>query len=181
MANRESKLAHDATHKGYFERNGTVLGIGERVGNTATEQILVNLQLLGLARRDLAGLQAFVESVARALGVEIPASTPIVGRDAFRTATGVHAAALVKATQLGDQEVIDRLYSGVPAAWLGRRQEIEIGPLSGAANVTHFLRRHDLPEDPDLMARILAAAKSSQRVLSEDEVLAIVRREGVGR
>ena len=161
--------------------HGTVLGIGERVGNTATEQILVNLQLLGLAQRDLTGLPALVETVAGALGVEIPASTAVVGRDAFRTATGVHAAALVKARQVGDAELADRIYSGVPAGWLGREQEIEIGPLSGSANVIHFLRAHGLPEDPQLIAKVVATAKASRRVLSEDEVLAALERAEVER
>ncbi len=131
---------------------------------------------MGLARRDLTGLPALVETVAGALGVEIPSSTAVVGRDAFRTATGVHAAALVKALRLGDPEPVDRIYSGVPAGWLGREQEIEIGPLSGTANVVHFLQTHDLPEDSRLIADILATAKASHRVLSEDEVLAVVER-----
>jgi 2-isopropylmalate synthase len=170
-----------AIEAGATRVHGTVLGIGERVGNTATEQILVNLQLLGLADRDLTGLPALVDTVAAALGVEIPASTAIVGRDAFRTATGVHAAALVKALQLGRPELVDRIYSGVPAGWLGRRQEIEIGPLSGAANVVHFLRAHDLPEHPGLIADVLATAKASQRILREPEVLAVVARAGGGR
>lgn len=156
--------------------HGTMLGIGERVGNTATEQILVNLQLLGLAERDLIGLPALVATVAGSLGVEIPPSTAIVGRDAFRTAAGVHAAALVKALSLDDPQLVDSVYSGVPARWLGREQEIEIGPLSGKANVIHFLRTHDLPEDPALIADVLLAAKASQRVLGEDEVLLVISR-----
>ncbi len=176
MANTLAAIQAGATRV-----HGTVLGIGERVGNTATEQILVNLELLGLAKRDLEGLPALVETVAAALGVEIPSSTAVVGRDAFRTATGVHAAALFKAERLGDPELVDQIYSGVPARRLGRRQEIEIGPLSGTANVIHFLRAHDLPEDPQLIADILATAKGSPRVLSEDEVLAVVEEAGVER
>jgi 2-isopropylmalate synthase len=151
--------------------HSTVLGIGERVGNTATEEVLVNLQLLGLGDRDLSKLPALVETVAAALGVAIPASQPIVGRDAFRTASGVHAAAVAKAQRRGETWVEDRVYSGVPASWLGRRQEIEIGPLSGSSNVTHFLRMHGLAVDSERIARVLETAKASQRVLTEREVL----------
>jgi len=154
--------------------HGTALGIGERVGNTATEEILVNLALLGLRDCDLASLPRYVETVADALGVAIPTSQPIVGRDAFRTATGVHAAAVVKARRAGDDWLADRVYSGVPASWLGRSQEIEIGPLSGRSNVIHFLRAHGRDEDPDVVGAVLAAAKESRRVLTEKEVLTIL-------
>ncbi len=154
--------------------HATVLGIGERVGNTATEQVLVNLQLLELADRDLSRLPKLVETVAEALGVPVPPSAPIVGRDAFRTAAGVHAAAVLKAGLRGEAWLEDRVYSGVPARWLGRRQEIEVGPLSGAANVRHFLRAHGLTEEPGRVERLLAAAKGSRRVLSARELLDLV-------
>jgi 2-isopropylmalate synthase len=154
--------------------HATVLGIGERVGNTATEQVLVNLQLLGLAERDLSRLPALVETVAEALGVAVAPSTPIVGRDAFRTAAGVHAAAVLKAGVRGEAWLEDRVYSGVPASWVGRRQAIEVGPLSGISNVRHFLRAHGLGESPAVIERLLAAAKASRRVLSERELLDLV-------
>ncbi|MFQ5506044.1 MAG: 2-isopropylmalate synthase, partial [Planctomycetota bacterium] len=163
-----------AIQAGATRVHGTVLGIGERVGNTATEEILVNLELLGLRHEDLSPLPAYVETVAEALGVTIPASAPIVGRDAFRTATGVHAAALIKARQRGDAWLADRVYSGVPAGWLGRQQEIEVGPLSGSSNVIHFLRSHGIRENPAVIQAVLAAAKRSQRVLTESEVLAAI-------
>jgi isopropylmalate/homocitrate/citramalate synthase len=170
-----------AVEAGATRVHGTVLGIGERVGNTATEEIMVNLRMLGVLDRDLSRLPRFVETVAHALGVSIPPSTPIVGRDAFRTAAGVHAAAVVKACQRGEHWVADRVYSAVPASWLGRRQEIEIGPLSGKSNVRHFLRAHEMSDDPDGIVAVLAAAKASDRILTEGEVLALLRREGASR
>jgi 2-isopropylmalate synthase len=111
--------------------HGTALGVGERVGNTAMEQILVNLKLLGIRDDDLGALAEYVETVSLAVGVDIPVNTPIVGQDAFRTATGVHAAAVVKAQRKGDAWLADRIYSGVPAGWIGRHQEIVIGHMSG--------------------------------------------------
>lgn len=165
-----------AIEAGATRVHGTALGIGERVGNTSTEEILVNLRMLGLLDRDLSRLPGFVAAVADALGVSIPPSAPIVGRDAFRTAAGVHAAAVVKAMQRGEDGVADRVYSAVPASWLGRSQEIEVGPLSGRANVIHFMRTHGLREDPGHIAEVLAAAKSSRRVLSEAEVFRVLRR-----
>jgi 2-isopropylmalate synthase len=163
-----------ALQGGATRLHATALGVGERVGNTATEELLVNLKLLGLRDADLSRLAEYVDTVAAALGVEIPPSHPIVGRDAFRTASGVHAAAVAKALQRGDAWLAERVYSGVPASWLGREQGIEVGPLSGRWNVLHFLRRHGRREDPALVEALLARAKASARVLEERELLALV-------
>jgi 2-isopropylmalate synthase len=101
-------------------------------------------------------------------------NAPIVGRDAFRTATGVHAAAVVKAERRGEAWLADRVYSGVPASWVGRAQEIEIGHMSGASNVIYYLRARGLPHGPEVVEAVLAAAKQSERLLSEAEVLEAV-------
>jgi 2-isopropylmalate synthase len=157
--------------------HGAALGIGERCGNTPIELLLVNLQLMGLAERDLTSLPEYAGLVARALGVPIPPNYPIVGADAFRTATGVHAAAVIKAAQKGHTWLADRIYSGVPASSVGRRQGIEIGPMSGLSNVRYYLSERRLPCDDALCEAILTAAKRGNRVLAEREVLAIARRE----
>jgi len=165
-----------AIRAGASRVHGTALGIGERVGNTPMEELLVNLRLFGLRHDDLTRLPDYVATVSKATGVPIPANTPIVGADAFRTATGVHAAAVVKAQRKGDAWLADRVYSGVPASWIGRRQEIEIGHMSGASNVVFYLETRGLPHGPEVVEAVLAAAKSSQRLLREDEVLAAVHR-----
>ncbi len=159
-----------ALQAGATRVHGTALGIGERVGNTPMEQLLVNLKLLGVRSDDLTRLQEYVELVAEATGVPIPVNTPIVGRDAFRTATGVHAAAVVKALRKGDAWLADRVYSGVPASWIGRRQEIEIGHMSGASNVLHYLQSRGLPHENGVVQAVLQAAKRSERVLTDEEV-----------
>jgi 2-isopropylmalate synthase len=169
-----------AIEAGASRVHGTALGIGERVGNTPMEQLLVNLKLLGWRDDDLTPLTEYVETVSAAVGVPIPVNAPIVGRDAFRTATGVHAAAVIKAQRRGQDWLADRVYSGVPAGWVGRSQEIEIGHMSGGSNVQHFLREHGLPATRPVVDAVLAAAKASERLLAEDEIVAIVR-EALGR
>lgn len=150
------------------------LALGERVGNTPMELMLVNLQLMGVMERDLSKLAGYSEAVARATGIAIPPNFPVVGRDAFRTATGVHAAAIAKAFRRNDAELADAVYSGVPARMVGREQLIEIGPMSGRANVVHWLEKRGIPATPDLIERIFAAAKQSERILAEAEILALV-------
>jgi 2-isopropylmalate synthase len=154
--------------------HGTALGIGERVGNTPMEQLLVNLKLLGMRDDDLTCLPDYLHVVSQSTGIGIPISKPIIGRDAFRTATGVHAAAVIKAQRKGDAWLADRIYSGVPASWVGREQEIEIGPMSGLSNVTFYLSSRDLPDDHDLAQKVLKSAKKSNRTLTEEEILEIV-------
>lgn len=156
--------------------HGCILGIGERVGNAPLDLLLINLKLLGeLEGRDLSKLSALAQKVSRATRFDIPISYPVVGEDAFRTATGVHAAAIIKAQQKGDTFLADRIYSGVPAAMFGRRQEICVGHMSGASNVTFWLKERGIEPSEKLIDAILSAAKNSKHNLSDDEVMAIVR------
>lgn len=149
------------------------LALGERVGNTPMEAMLVNLRLLGLIDRDLSRLKEYSEIIARATDTVIPPNYPIVGRDAFRTATGVHAAAIAKAHKRGDPRLADAIYSGVPAHLFGLEQVIEVGPMSGRSNVAYWLAKRGIPAGDDAVDRILAAAKQSSRILTEDEILAL--------
>ena len=135
------------------------------------EQLLVNMKLLGLRDDDLTRLPDYVALVADATGVPMPVNMPIVGRDAFRTATGVHAAAVIKAQRRGHEWLSDLVYSGVPAHLIGRKQEIEVGPMSGNSNVVCYLTERGLPASPPAVAAVLQVAKQSNRVLSEQEIL----------
>jgi isopropylmalate/homocitrate/citramalate synthase len=147
--------------------------LGERVGNTPLELMLVNLRLMGLLNHDLSRLKEYCEKVAKATHTTIPPNYPVIGRDAFRTATGVHAAAIIKAYHKQDAALADAVYSGVPSHLFGLDQVIEIGPLSGKSNVLYWLERHGIPADDALVNRIFDAAKQSARVLTESEVQAL--------
>jgi len=157
--------------------HATGLGIGERVGNAQMELLLLNLKLLGqLDGQDLTKLLEYCQTIASAVHWDIPISYPLVGRDAFRTATGVHASAVIKAMAKGDTWLADRIYSGVPAGMIGRPQEICIGFMSGASNVNFWLSQRKIEADDLLVAEILKAAKTTDRIMTDDEVMAIVKR-----
>ena len=136
--------------------------------------MLVNLRLLGLIDHDLSKLQQYSETVARATHTPIPPNYPVVGRDAFRTATGVHAAAIIKALAQGRPALADAIYSGVPSHLFGLEQIIEIGPLSGRSNVIYWLEKRGIPASEELVDRIFAAAKQAERILTEPEIQAII-------
>ena len=149
------------------------LSLGERVGNTPMELMLVNLRLMGLFEHDLSRLKEYSEAVSHATHTPIPPNYPVVGRDAFRTATGVHAAAIVKAYKKNDRELADAIYSGVPSHLFGLEQIIEIGPLSGRSNVIYWLEKRGMEATDERVDRIFAAAKQAQRILTESEILAL--------
>ncbi len=165
-----------ALEAGAHRVHACALGIGERVGNTPMDQLLVNLQLLSWIDRDLSKLAEYCAAVSAATGVRIPDNYPIVGRDAFRTGTGVHAAAIIKARKKGDEWLADRVYSGVPASMIGRHQVIEVGPMSGLSNVQCWLEDRGLDPRPDLVDAIFRRAKESDHVLDDGEILEIVQR-----
>jgi len=157
--------------------HATALGIGERVGNTQMDQMLVNLKLMGVApweAQDLTNLKLYCEAVSRATGIPIPANYPVVGDDAFRTATGVHAAAVIKAYRKNNIELANAVYSGVPSHVFGLEQVIDIGPMSGKSNVLFWLERHGLSADEQVVDRIYRRAKASDHTLTEAEILECV-------
>jgi len=159
--------------------HATALGIGERVGNTQMDQMLLNLKLMGIppwADQDLTRLKEYCVAVSRATGVPIPANYPVVGEDAFRTATGVHAAAVIKAYKKNDIELANTVYSGVPSHVFGLEQVIDIGPMSGKSNVLFWLDRRGIPASDDVVESIYRRAKASDHTLSEAEVLECVER-----
>ena len=154
--------------------HGTALGIGERVGNTSMDQLLVNLQLMGYIDRDLSNLKRYCETVSTSTGVPIPISYPVVGRDAFRTATGVHASAVIKAFNKGDDWLADMVYSGVPAKMVNCEQTIEVGPMSGKSNVIFWLERNGIEPTKERVERIFDRAKQSDSVFTDEEIMRLV-------
>jgi 2-isopropylmalate synthase len=166
-----------ALDAGATRLHGAAIGIGERVGNTPMDLLLVNLVLMGYIQRDLSALVEYCEAVSTATGVPIPANYPVVGRDAFRTATGVHAAAVIKAFRMNDRQLVDAVYSGVPASMVGREQVVDVGPMSGRSNVMFWLEKRGLNASDEAIDRIFAKAKGSDVVLTEAEILAFLSPE----
>ena len=164
-----------AVEAGCDRIHACALGIGERCGNTPMDILLVNLKLAGRIPNDLSRLADYCRVVSDAVGVPIPANYPIVGEDAFRTGTGVHAAAVIKALNRQDHWLADRVYSGVPAGEFGLSQKIEVGPMSGISNVQYWLASHGRSLDDALVRAIFEKAKASNRVLDDEEIEAVVR------
>ena len=175
---RDLAIIHSlaAIEAGATRVHAAALGIGERVGNTPMDLLLVNLVLMGFLERDLTPLMPYCAAVSEACHVPIPDNYPVIGKDAFRTATGVHAAAVVKAWKTGDRALADAVYSAIPASLVGRTQQIEVGPMSGKSNVVFWLEQHGIPLSDPLVDRVFQRAKASTTVLTEQEILEEVYR-----
>lgn len=163
-----------AIQGGADQVHGSALGIGERVGNTPMDQLLVNLKLMGWIEKDLSRLGEYCAVASDACGWDIPQNYPVFGRDAFRTATGVHAAAVIKSYRKGDRELADLVYSGVPAGQFGLEQVVEIGPMSGKSNVIYWLEKRGIEASEDRVSRIYDYAKQASAVLTDDEIRRLV-------
>lgn len=156
--------------------HGSAAGIGERVGNAPMDLLMVNLKLMGWIDNDLTMLPQYVQHVARVTSTSLDDRYPVFGRDAFRTGTGVHAAAIIKAKKKGSEWLADRVYSGVPAGMFGLRQIIEVGPMCGLSNVVYWLDANGYPQDEALAREIFQLAKSTNRLLTDDELHSCARR-----
>src|SRR5437762_1103990 len=156
--------------------HGSAGGIGERVGNTPIDILMVNLKLMGWIANDLTQLADYVKFVSKGVHFPLPAAYPVFGRDAFRTGTGVHAAAIIKAKKKGSEWLADRVYSGVPAGMFGLQQLIEVGPMCGLSNVIYWIDAHGYPQEESLAKELFQLAKSTNRVLTDEELHSCARR-----
>jgi 2-isopropylmalate synthase len=160
-----------AMEAGASRLHATALGVGERTGNTEMDLLLVNLKLNGVINNDLTKLGDYCRTAHEAVGMPFPINYPVFGQDAFETGTGVHASAVIKALRKGDTWLANRVYSGVPADLFGLEQVIRIGPMSGKSNVTWFLEKRGYEPTEDAVQRVLERAKTTPRLLTDDEVL----------
>ncbi len=163
-----------AMDAGATRLHGAALGLGERVGNTPMDLLLVNLVLMGVRDDKLGTLDEYCRTAAEATGIPIPINYPVIGRDAYRTATGVHAAAVIKAFRKNDTVLADAVYAGVPASMVGREQVIEVGPMSGKSNVIYWLEKRGITATEALVDRIFATAKGATTVLTEQDIRSLL-------
>ena len=163
-----------ALEAGATRLHGAALGIGERCGNTPIDLLLVNLVMMGYRDQDLTSLGDYCRAVAKACDVRIAPNYPVIGADAFRTATGVHAAAVLKAFRKNDRALMDAVYAAVPATLVGRQQEIEVGPVSGRSNVIFWLESRGLPATDEIVDRIFAPPRPRTDTLTHEQVQKIV-------
>jgi 2-isopropylmalate synthase len=117
----------------------TVNGIGERAGNTCFEEVVMALRVHGAALNVETGVNTraihqLSKLVEERSGLRIASNKAIVGKNAFRHASGVHQDGVLK--QRETYEVIDPAEIGHPVG-----TEIVLGKLSGRAGFAARARK----------------------------------------
>jgi len=121
--------------------NGTLLGIGERTGNTPIEALLI--EYIGL-RGDMVDMDTSVitevaEYFEKEMGYKVPPNQPLVGANFNVTRAGIHADGLMK-----DQEIYNIFDT---EKVLNRPVDIGITDKSGVAGIAYWINsRLKIPE-----------------------------------
>jgi 2-isopropylmalate synthase len=159
-----------------------VNGIGERAGNTSFEEVVMVLKVhaatLGIHTDvDARGIYALSKLVEERSGIGVPANKAVVGRNAFRHASGIHQDGVLKHRQ--NFEIIDPAAIGHPVG-----TEIVLGKLSGragfAARVADLGYRASGEPLERAFVRFQALA-DTRREVGDADVEAICTAEGVER
>ncbi len=150
--------------------SGAFMGIGERSGNVALEQVILYLSQHHQQHFCMQSMMRYCRQLSKVINYPIPDNAPIIGGQVFATATGTHASAIIKAAKLG-VDFEDLIFSSVPASAIGRKQNIYLNHNSGAANVGYVLDKLGIAKTPNNVQRVLQDAKSKTRFLTAEDIL----------
>lgn len=156
-----------ALRAGCSEASVTVLGLGERAGNAALEEVAVALlRLDGLSTGiDLPSLKPLADVVAMASGRGVPPGKAVVGRDVFAHESGLHVAGLLKEAET---------YQGLDPRLFGRQHSVVVGKHSGTQALAHVLASRGVALEPQLATPLVEAvrrlATAQKRALTNGEL-----------
>ncbi|MDE1147254.1 MAG: homocitrate synthase [Azospirillaceae bacterium] len=145
-----------------------VLGLGERAGNAALEEVVAALGPIAQRQTgvDLTQLTGLAELVAAAAGRPIPVAKSIVGSAVFAHESGIHVSGLLR-----DPET----YEAIDPAWFGRVRSIVLGKHSGMAAINNALKALGLSPEEGRARRVLDEVRNCavawKRPINEGELL----------
>lgn len=124
---------------------GTLLGNGERTGNTDLVTLAMNLYSQGVdPRLDLSRMKEVVEVVERITGIAVHPRHPYAGELVYAAFSGSHQDAIRKCLAAREKDALwDVAYLPIDPADVGRRYEevVRINSQSGKGGVLHVLER----------------------------------------
>ncbi len=165
-----------AIHAGARQIEGAINGIGERAGNTSTEEIIMAIS----TREDFFGVEVGADTkeifetsrlVSRLTGYPVQYNKAVVGRNAFAHESGIHQHGVLRNRET--YEIMD------PAA-VGQESVIVLGKHSGRAAFSDALTRLGITlEDVDFQRSFERFKKLADRKgeISEEGIRAIVAEE----
>ncbi|WP_394820774.1 2-isopropylmalate synthase [Pendulispora albinea] len=168
----------EAVRAGARQVELTVNGIGERAGNTALEEVVMALRLHGPALGvhvdvDTTKLAELSQLVAARSGMAVAPNKALVGKNAFRHASGIHQDGVLKKRET---------FEWIDPAMVGntRGTEIVLGKLSGRAGFLARVRALGVElskeREEETFARFQALA--DQRPMVDDAEIRAICREG---
>jgi isopropylmalate/homocitrate/citramalate synthase len=116
--------------------NGTLLGYGERTGNTPIEALIIEYISLmgGLNGIDTTIITEIANYYEKEIGERIPNNYPLVGSDFNATRAGIHADGLIKNPEIYNIFDTEKI--------LNRPPEIIINDKSGSAGIAQWINTH---------------------------------------
>ena len=159
-----------AAEAGAFQLHTTVNGIGERVGNTPLEELLVALRLqFGIDTYDLSKLMGLSKTVEHHSRLRLPKNKPVVGLNAFSHESGIHVAAVLEEAET---------YELFSPDLVGNKRRIVIGKHTGKKALQYVIAqlgyrptRDELCQIRDDVKRVCETKKS----VSQEELEDIIR------
>lgn len=155
-------------------------GLGERTGNTPTEEVATALELLfgidtGVQLDKLKRVSRLVEEIGK---VEVSKNKPIVGDRIFEVESGLVVDVIEKFRPFGVRAVWGTYVSETVGA---NPQKIVLGKGAGKANVEHYLKKHGIELDKESLKALLQEVKNTGRIkkanISEEEFIDLARRK----
>ena len=116
--------------------NGTLLGYGERTGNTPVEALIIEyISLTGRTNGiDTTIITEIANYYEKEIGERIPNNYPLVGSDFNATRAGIHADGMIKNPEIYNIFDTEKL--------LNRPPEIIINDKSGSAGIAQWINTH---------------------------------------
>ena len=179
------KTVVNATHAwlyGCSSVNGTLLGIGERTGNTPIEALMIEyMSIRGTANgMDTMALKEVAEYFELELSNRLPENYPLLGRNCNTTSAGIHVDGVLKNEEI--YNVFDT------TSILGLPPRVNITDKSGLAGIAHWINTHlEVPQAEQIEKRHPAVSTIYDNIvelyengrvtsMSDKEMMALVKR-----
>ena len=149
----------------------SLLGIGERSGIAATEELATYFTLREEKHAyEIDGIRELCRFISQAAGMPIPRTKAVAGQDIFACESGLHAHALSKAPEL---------FEPFDPARIGANRSVAVGGKSGRAAVVTALEQNGLDADrrdiPALVASVRKLAWELERPLTATELAELAK------
>ncbi len=161
-----------AAEAGAFQLHTTVNGIGERAGNAALEEVLMNLRVqYGVDRYDLHTLVDLSQEVRNASKIDVAINKAVVGQNAFSHESGIHVAAILENP---------RTYELFLPEMVGGKRNLIVGKHTGTKALAGIIKNIGYELDDGnfckLFDQVKVITETEQRSIDRDELEKMIQK-----